>query len=158
MEDTWMILNTEETNNFFMALRKHDECAGVDGVDPYLPSDDDEFPGTFTIDKYYSKRLMTFVNRSTQKEYEILFPTVDAMKRVLSLEAIIVGHLFHMIVKREHNKNELGAAVEKAVQLCKNREHIKYIGANSSDAFTVELATNFFSFFCGYWVLKNPKC
>lgn len=157
MDDTWMLLDKEELGNFFIALRKHEECRNCEGADPYLPSDDEDFPATFFIEQYNSSRIVTYVNYNTQKESVLAFPNVEAMCRVLEFEHIILGHVFEKFMFRNQFGGELDEALEKIVKQCKNVSHLKWLAANTPDRITVELAANFYSFFCAYWHGKNGK-
>lgn len=151
MGETWLIMDIEECNNFFISLRKRDEFRYIEGSHPYLPNDDPEFPGTFFLDKYYEKRVSTYVNYHTQKEYEIIFPNDEAIKKIVSLEDIVLGHVYELFHLREQFTGEMGVALEKAAKECHNVSHLKFLAAHTSDKIVVELATNFFSFFCSYW-------
>lgn len=157
MNDTWIMMSTEEINNFFIALRALDICKNVGGNYPYLPKKDDDFPGTFFIDETESQWLVQYVNYSNQKEGTVVFPSADVLQRVVAFEDIILGHMFERFRFREQISGELEEKIEKAAKQCKNVSHLSYMASSSIDSFTVELSTNFFSFFVQYWNIHVKK-
>lgn len=154
---SYMFLKTEEVHNLFIFLRKQDEFKHVDGVDPYLPNEDDTFMGNFFLTERQSKHLFWYINYQNKKEYEIIFPSIKMVEELLSMENIIDGYLFKKFLIREEDKLDLANEMNKNVFACKNVNHLQDLAANSNDAFTLELATNFYSFFCQYWHMVN-KC
>lgn len=159
MIDTWMLLNTEEANLFFLALRDIEECKNIDGRHPHLVSKDgdDEFPGTFLAERSGSKIVVTYVNYSLQKEAQLTIPTIDVVCQISSLEDIILGHLFHKFMFRDQFRGEMSETLEKTAKSCRNVDHLKFLAANTSDIFIVELATNFFSLFSHFWWKNKPQ-
>lgn len=132
LHDTNILLSHEEVQSFFKLLR----------------GEEDNSPGEFILKKNDQSSTVLF------KKYELSLPNIKVMEEILSLEDIIVGHIFLKHILREEITNEIRNALEEAIKECHNFDHIKYMACNTSDGFIVELATNFFDFFRQYWQLK----
>lgn len=158
MNDTWMMLKTEEMHNLFIFLRKQEECVDVDGADPYLPIDDDDFPGRFFIEEKLNKRVLNFCSYSTSKKYTLDIPSVAVMREISSFEKMIDGYMFQKFVVKQSTIDDLTAKIDESRKKCSTgAAYIKDLAANTPDDFTMELATNFFSLFTQYYSLKKNE-
>lgn len=148
-----MILDEKEVTNLFIFLRNRKEYRGIGGMWPHLPVKDDNFYGGFYLIEQNLSHVLSF--HHCEKHYSISLSSVDLLREISSMENIILGHMCEMAILDDEIKNQISSKVDNLVEACKKPLHLKYLASKSSDALTIELATNNFSFFCQYWQSKK---
>lgn len=153
----WALLNAEETGYFFSFLRQQEECHDVDGGYIWAEDSPNEAFG-FKFEKKGESRLV-YIAYQKDDEQTITFPNVDIMRRILSYDKMINDFIFQKEVLGEEIKSDMIHIIDDLCTKCyesnnKTPLHLKEIGGMVLDAFTLELATNFFSFFSNVYYMK----
>lgn len=141
---TWIILINDEFDNLIPFLNKKVIFNYEDGI----AEESDTFMGKFFIAQINGSYVCEYYNYATQNGQSVNFPSIDVVIQFCSLENIIGGYAFKMLVLDEHNKTEIMDKLDDACRRCiTSPMHLKCVATHNADSFVVELSTNFFSFF-----------
>lgn len=95
--------------------------------------------------------MLTAVNYSDGRTYEVIFPSREIICHILSLERTLIGYM-NLKYGLADEVNGIFEQLTKIRAKCVDSPmFIKTLAQDTTDNLIIELATNSFSFFVKYW-------
>lgn len=148
---TWIMLDAEETANFFIFLRKKKEFQNISGSEQYHDFVADDFSGSFLMKKNAGNGYhIYFLN----EKYEVrgTYMDYDTIVDMLSKEKIITQQIFGLTTSMNCVLDELESL---RIKFNEDPAEIKKHAERDQNNILMEMATNHHQFFIDFINAKN---